>query len=179
MSRVGKHPVVVPSGVTVEVGDGFISVQGAKGKLTRVLSGMVDVLYVDGAIHVKPKNQDTESRSMWGTTRRFVNNMVIGVTEGFKKVLEIQGVGFKAAVVPNSGMLRLSLGYSHDILYMPCEGVELKCLPGNKVEVLGPDIEKVGQTAAEIRKFRKPEPFKGKGIRYQGEYIRRKAGKKK
>jgi large subunit ribosomal protein L6 len=135
-----------------------------------------------GVVQVNPVGQDNLSRSMWGTMTRNIKQMIEGVTLGFKKILEIEGVGFRAAMLPNGKMLRLSLGFSHDIIYIPCDGVSVACPSANKIEIDGIDSEKVGETAAAIRRLRKPEPFKGKGIRYaypKREQVRRKQGKKK
>ncbi|MDF3047849.1 MAG: ribosomal protein [Candidatus Midichloriaceae bacterium] len=179
MSRVGKHPVMVPSGVTVNLSDGNIEIKGPKGSLKRDLHGDVIVKYENNQIMVQPKFDTASSRSLWGTTRMVLANMIKGVTEGFTKILEISGVGFKAAVSGNGQHLVLNLGFSHAIIYIPKDGVKITCSKPTQIEVVGIDKEVVGQTAAEIRAFKKPEPFKGKGIKYSTEKVFRKVGKKK
>jgi large subunit ribosomal protein L6 len=182
MSRVGKHAIGIPAKVQVSIVAGAIKVEGPKGVLSRALHPEIEVVCEDGSVCVKPLNDGKVARSMWGTTTRNIKQMVEGVTAGFKKVLDIEGVGFKAAMLPNSKMLRLSLGFSHDIVYVPCDGIEINCPTANKIEIVGISCEDVGQAAAEIRAFKKPEPFKGKGIRYsypKPEQVRRKQGKKK
>ena len=177
MSRVGKHPVVVPSGVDVAVVGREIKVKGKLGELTAVLTDDVIIDIGDGHVRVKPINQGKRARSMWGTSRSLINNMVTGVSEGFKVELEIQGVGYRAAVAGKT--LTLQLGYSHDIVFPMPDGISIECEKPTQIVVSGIDRQRVGQVAAEIRKFRKPEPYKGKGIRYLGEWVRRKEGKKK
>ena len=177
MSRVGKHPVVVPSGVDVAVVGREIKIKGKLGELTAVLTDDVIIDIGDGHVTVTPANQGKRARSMWGTSRSLINNMVTGVSEGFKVALEIQGVGYRAAVAGQT--LTLQLGYSHDIEYPMPEGIKIECEKPTQIVVSGIDRQRVGQVAAEIRNFRKPEPYKGKGIRYVGEWVRRKEGKKK
>lgn len=177
MSRVGKHPVVVPSGVDVAVVGREIKVKGKLGELTAVLTDDVIIDIGDGHVTVTPANQGKRARSMWGTSRSLINNMVTGVSEGFKVELEIQGVGYRAAVAGKT--LTLQLGYSHDIVFPMPDGISIECEKPTQIVVSGIDRQRVGQVAAEIRKFRKPEPYKGKGIRYLGEWVRRKEGKKK
>ena len=177
MSRVGKHPVVIPSGVDVALIGQEIKVKGKLGELSAMLTKDVIVGVGDGQVSVKPVDQGKRARSMWGTSRSLIDNMVTGVSEGFKVELEIQGVGYRAAVAGQT--LTLQLGYSHDIEYPMPEGIKIECEKPTQIVVSGIDRQRVGQVAAEIRNFRKPEPYKGKGIRYAGEWVRRKEGKKK
>ena len=179
MSRIGKKPVVVPSGVTATAESGMLTVKGPKGTLTmQMLDDLVRYDIKDGEISVTPVNPSQQrARAAWGMQRTNVQNLVTGVTEGFTKVLEITGVGYRAAAQGKN--LRLQLGYSHDVNYAVPEGIEVKTPDPNTVEISGIDRQKVGQVAAEIRRWRKPEPYKGKGIKYRGEYIFRKEGKKK
>ena len=177
MSRVGKHPVIIPSGVDVALMGREIKVKGKLGELSAMLTKDVIVGIGDGQVSVKPVDQGKRARSMWGTSRSLINNMVTGVSEGFKVALEIQGVGYRAAVAGQT--LTLQLGYSHDIEYPMPEGIKIECEKPTQIVVSGIDRQRVGQVAAEIRNFRKPEPYKGKGIRYVGEWVRRKEGKKK
>lgn len=179
MSRAGKHPVVVPAGVKVNLIDNSIEIVGPKGTLKRNIHRDVIVQYEGSEIVVQPRSATTQSRALWGTTRRVIASMVKGVTEGFAKILEINGVGFKAAANPKGDMVRLTLGFSHEIIYIPQEGVTLKTPKPTQIDVEGIDAVAVGQTAAEIRAFKKPEPYKGKGIKYSTETVRRKEGKKK
>ena len=177
MSRIGKKPVAVPSGVSAVDENGLLVVKGPKGTLTMPM--LDDVIYSinDNEILVTPVGPTQQARSAWGMQRTMVQNLVTGVTEGFTKVLEITGVGYRAQAQGRN--LRLQLGYSHDVNYAVPEGVDVKTPDQNTVEISGIDKQKVGQVAAEIRRWRKPEPYKGKGIRYRGEYIFRKEGKKK
>lgn len=178
MSRVGKQPVAIPSGVTVTVASGEVAVKGGKGELKTKLSPEVTVEVADGRVIVLPVNkEDKRSRAMWGTTRNQVNNMVEGVSKGFSVKLEIQGVGFRAAADKN--YLTLSLGFSHEIKFAIPTGIAIACPKPTEIIVSGFDKRLVGQVAAEIRSLRKPEPYKGKGVRYEGEYVRQKEGKKK
>ena len=178
MSRIGKKPVAMPSGVSAEVEGKTLTVKGPKGLLSMVLlDDLVTTAIDDGQISIKPVADSQRSRAAWGLQRTNVQNLVTGVTEGFVKVLEINGVGYRAQAQGKN--LRLQLGYSHDVNYAVPEGVEVKTPDANTVEVSGIDRQKVGQVAAEIRRWRKPEPYKGKGIKYRGEYIFRKEGKKK
>ena len=175
MSRIGKKPVPVPNGVTVTVNGSNISVKGPKGELSRKLHQDMQVKLEDGTVTVgRPTDQDMH-RALHGLTRSLIANMVEGVTTGYKKQLEITGVGYKAEVKPFG--LQLALGYSHPIEYRPPAGIKLTAPQPTSVVIEGADKEKVGQVAAEIRSLRKPEPYKGKGVKYQGEQIRRKAGK--
>jgi large subunit ribosomal protein L6 len=178
MSRVGKLPVAIPSGVTVSVGGGEVAVKGSKGELKAKLAPEVTVDVKDGKVFVEPVNKDNaRSRAMWGTTRSQVRNMVEGVSKGFEVKLEIQGVGYRAAADKN--YLTLALGYSHEIKYAIPAGIAITCEKPTSIAIVGFDKRLVGQVAAEIRGLRKPEPYKGKGVRYENEYIRRKEGKKK
>ncbi len=177
MSRIGKKPVAVPQGVTVDLGGDTLSVKGPKGQLAMSIVDEVNISYANDEIQVAPKNQGKRARAMWGMQRTLVDNLVTGVTEGFTRELEINGVGFRAAV--RGKELNLQLGYSHDINFPIPEGIEVKCPEQTKVVVSGIDKQQVGQVAAKIREFRKPEPYKGKGVKYAGEYIFRKEGKKK
>ena len=177
MSRIGKRAVAVPNGVTANIGDGQISVKGPKGTLTMPLADEIKYEMVDGGISVQPANDTKRARAFWGMQRTQVQNLVTGVTEGFSKVLEITGVGYRATAQGKT--LKLQLGYSHDVNFAVPEGIEIKTPDQTTVEISGIDKQKVGQVAAEIRRWRKPEPYKGKGIKYRGEYIFRKEGKKK
>jgi large subunit ribosomal protein L6 len=177
MSRIGKKPIAIPGGVTATTEEGTLTVKGPKGTLTMAM--LDDVIYKvnEGEILVEPVSASQQARSAWGLQRTMVQNLVTGVTEGFTKVLEINGVGYRAAAQGNN--LRLQLGYSHDVNYPVPEGIDIKTPDANTVEISGIDKQKVGQVAAEIRRWRKPEPYKGKGIKYRGEYVFRKEGKKK
>jgi len=177
MSRIGKKPVAIPSGVTADIADGTLTVKGPKGTLSMGLSDLVTYDLGDGQISVQPANDSKASQSHWGMQRTLVSNLVEGVTDGFTKVLEITGVGYRAQAQGKT--LKLQLGYSHDIDFQIPEGIEVKTPDNTTVEISGIDKQKVGQVAAEIRRWRKPEPYKGKGIKYRGEYIFRKEGKKK
>jgi large subunit ribosomal protein L6 len=178
MSRIGKRPVPVPAGVTANLEGSTLSVKGPKGTLSMsVMDDLVRTAVEDGQITVQPVNDSQRSRAAWGMQRTNVLNLVTGVTEGFTKVLEITGVGYRAAAQGKN--LRLQLGYSHDVNYPVPEGIDVKTPDPNTVEISGIDKQKVGQVAAEIRRWRKPEPYKGKGIKYRGEFIFRKEGKKK
>ncbi|HVI97694.1 MAG TPA: 50S ribosomal protein L6 [Sphingomonas sp.] len=177
MSRTGKKAITVPNGVTANIGDGQLSVKGPKGTLTMPLADDINYEIGDGQIAVKPANDTKRARAFWGMQRTLVQNLVTGVTEGFSKTLEITGVGYRATAQGKN--LKLQLGYSHDVNYPVPEGIEIKTPDQTTVEISGIDKQKVGQVAAEIRRWRKPEPYKGKGIKYRGEYIFRKEGKKK
>ena len=177
MSRVGKKPVVIPAGVTAKVEGQHIAVKGAKGELKFTAPDQVAVKLEGGSVHVTPLGEDKRSRAMWGTARARVQNLVTGVTKGFEKKLEINGVGYKAAVAGKN--LQLSLGYSHDVVYPIPAGVTITAAKPTELTVAGIDKQQVGQVAAEIREFRGPEPYKGKGVKYAGEFIFRKEGKKK
>ena len=177
MSRIGKRPVAIPSGVTATIEGNVLSVKGPKGTLTMGLSDAIRYEVEDGQISVQPANDTKQARSYWGMQRTLVSNLVEGVTQGFAKTLEITGVGYRATAQGRN--LKLQLGYSHDVDFPVPEGIEIKTPDNTTVEISGIDKQKVGQVAAEIRRWRKPEPYKGKGIKYRGEYIFRKEGKKK
>ena len=177
MSRVGKHPVTVPSGVTVEIANRNLKAKGKLGELSLKLSDEVEAKLEDGKVVVTPRSDTKRARTLWGTTRALVNNMVGGVSKGFTKTLEINGVGYRAQVQGKN--LQLQLGYSHDVVYPIPAGVTIKCEKPTQITISGADRQRVGQVAAEIRAFRKPEPYKGKGIKYDNERILRKEGKKK
>jgi large subunit ribosomal protein L6 len=175
MSRIGKRPVPVPNGVTVTVQGSAITVKGPKGELSRKLHPEMLVAVENGVVNVNRPSEEQKHRALHGLTRSLIANMVEGVTQGFKKQLEITGVGYKAEVKPFG--LQLALGYSHPLEYRAPAGIKLTAPQPTVVIIEGPDKEKVGQVAAEIRLLRKPEPYKGKGVKYQGEQVRRKAGK--
>ncbi|MCI9022216.1 MAG: 50S ribosomal protein L6 [Eubacterium sp.] len=175
MSRIGKMPIAIPAGVTVEIAENNnITVKGPKGELNRVLPSEMEIKQEDGHVLVTRPNDLKKMKSLHGLTRTLVNNMVIGVTEGYTKVLEVNGVGYRAAKSGNK--LTLNLGYSHPVIMEDPDGIE-SAVEGNKITIKGIDKEKVGQYAAEIRDKRRPEPYKGKGIKYADEVIRRKVGK--
>ncbi|PLX36900.1 MAG: 50S ribosomal protein L6 [Hyphomicrobiales bacterium] len=178
MSRIGKKPVAVPGGVTANIDGQMVSVKGPKGELSFAVSDLCSVEMGDDGIAVQPRDaEDQKSRAMWGMSRTMIANILTGVSEGFTKNLEITGVGYRAAVQGKN--LQLALGFSHDVLYPIPEGIQIACAKPTEISVTGIDKQRVGQVAAEIRKFRPPEPYKGKGVRYAGEYIVRKEGKKK
>jgi large subunit ribosomal protein L6 len=177
MSRVGKHPVAIPSGVEVQMSGQTLSAKGSLGTLRLVVTNEVTAAIVDGAVTIAPKNGTKHARAMWGTTRALVNNMVTGVAKGFSVTLEISGVGYRAAVQGNT--LNLQLGYSHEIAYPIPSDVKIVCERPTLINISGADRQRVGQIAAEIRAYRPPEPYKGKGIKYSTETVRRKEGKKK
>ena len=177
MSRIGKVPVAIPGGVTAAVADGVLTVKGPKGTLTLNLRDEISYVVEEGRIVVRPANDTKQARSFWGMQRTLVSNLVTGVTDGYTKVLEITGVGYRANAQGKN--LKLQLGYSHDVDFAVPEGIEIKTPDNTTVEISGIDKQKVGQVAAEIRRWRKPEPYKGKGIKYRGEFIFRKEGKKK
>ena len=177
MSRVGINPVTVPSGVELNIDGAVVTAKGKLGQLSFEFSDQVFVAFDDGKVTVKPANDTKKARALWGTTRARIANLVEGVSDGFKKQLEIVGVGYRAAVQGNS--LNLQLGFSHDVLYPIPEGISIKCEKPTAIEISGADKQQVGQVAAEIRAYRPPEPYKGKGVRYADEYILRKEGKKK
>ena len=177
MSRIGKRPVPLPSGVTATTEGQILSVKGPKGTLSLQMRDEIVYDIKEGEISVQPANGTKQARAFWGMQRTLVQNLVTGVSDGFTKVLEITGVGYRATAQGKS--LKLQLGYSHDVNVDVPEGIEIKTPDNTTVEVSGIDRQKVGQVAAEIRRWRKPEPYKGKGIKYRGEYIFRKEGKKK
>jgi large subunit ribosomal protein L6 len=176
MSRIGRTPIPVPSGVDVSVADGTITVKGPKGQLARSIPGAITVRQEEGTLLVERPNDERQNRAQHGLTRTLVANMVQGVTEGFTKELEIIGVGYRAAA-QGSNALELALGFSHPVRVAAPEGIEFEVPQPTRIVVKGIDKEKVGQVAADIRKIRKPEPYKGKGVRYLGEHVQRKAGK--
>lgn len=176
MSRIGKAPITVPGGVDVSIAGPDVTVKGPKGTLSRTLPGAITVRHDDGRLMVERPNDDRQNRSLHGLSRTLVSNMVVGVTDGFTKELEIIGVGYRAeATTPTS--LRLALGFSHPVVMTAPEGITFECPSQTRVIVRGIDKEIVGQVAANIRSIRKPEPYKGKGVRYLGEKVVRKAGK--
>jgi large subunit ribosomal protein L6 len=177
MSRVGKNPVLLPQGVTCQINGQEIMIKGKKGELLAQTSKEVQVTCEDNAILVRPRDDSKQARMLWGTWKNRIKNMVEGVSDGFTVRLEINGVGYRAAV--EGSVLKLQLGYSHDILYPIPEGIQISCEKPTAVAVSGVDRQQVGQVAAEIRSYRKPEPYKGKGVKYEGEHIVRKEGKKK
>jgi large subunit ribosomal protein L6 len=177
MSRVGKYPVPVPSGVTVQIAGRDVTVSGKLGQSSLSLVDDVDASLEGDKLWVKPKGETKRARMMWGTTRALLNNMVKGVSDGFTVSLDINGVGYRAAV--DGQTLKLALGYSHDVLYPIPEDVGIKCDKPTSITITGRDKQRVGQIAAEIRSYRGPEPYKGKGIKYTTETILRKEGKKK
>ncbi|KAB2849595.1 MAG: 50S ribosomal protein L6 [Sphingopyxis terrae] len=177
MSRIGKKPVVVPAGVTAKVDGQLVQVKGAKGQLEFRVPDDVAVTQDGNAIKVDPRSNSKRARALWGTSRAQVNNLVVGVTSGFEKKLEITGVGYRAAVAGKN--LQLALGYSHDVNYPIPAGIAIATPKPTEITISGIDKRQVGQVAAEIRSLRGPEPYKGKGVKYAGEFIFRKEGKKK
>ena len=177
MSRIGKKPISVPEGVTANIDGQSVSVKGPKGQLSIDLVEEVAVSMDDGALAVEPRNETKRARAMWGMSRTLIDNMFVGVSQGFTRELEINGVGYRAQVQGKN--LQLQLGYSHDVVFPIPEGIEIKCEKPTSVAISGIDKQKVGQVAAKIRGFRPPEPYKGKGVKYSDEYIFRKEGKKK
>ena len=177
MSRIGKQPILIPDGVDVSVEGLLVKIKGGKGELVESFSDSINMEKKETAIKVFPKNEDKLTKSKWGLTRTLINNMVIGVTEGFVKSLVINGVGYRALV--DSNILSLQLGFSHDIKIAIPEDIQVECPKPTEINIKGINKQRVGQFASEIRSIRKPEPYKGKGISYVGEYIRRKEGKKK
>ena len=177
MSRIGKHPVAIPEGVSVDLAGQILTAKGRNGTLSLAVSNEVTATIADGAVTIAPKDESKQARAMWGTTRALVNNMVTGVATGFTRNLDINGVGYRAAV--QGSTLTLQLGYSHDVVYPIPQDVHIVCERPTAIAVSGADRQRVGQVAAEIRSFRPPEPYKGKGIKYREETIRRKEGKKK
>jgi len=177
MSRIGKKAVPVPSGVTANVEGQTVKVKGPKGALQFVVHDDVAVKMDKGGIKVDPRFETKRARSQWGTSRTLINNLITGVTKGFEEKLEISGVGYRAAVQGKN--LQLALGFSHDVVYPIPEGIAITTPKPTEITIAGIDKQRVGQVAAEIRGFRGPEPYKGKGVKYVGEYIFRKEGKKK
>jgi large subunit ribosomal protein L6 len=177
MSRIGRKPVALPSGVTATIEGQTVNVKGPKGALRIILHDDVTAKTDAGGVQVDPRSETKRARAMWGMSRSLIANLVAGVTKGFEKRLEITGVGYRAAVQGKN--LQLSLGYSHEVNYAIPEGIAIVTPKPTEIVVTGIDRQKVGQVAAEIRAFRPPEPYKGKGVRYANEYIFRKEGKKK
>ena len=177
MSRTGKKPVAPVSGVTITIADRSVTVKGPKGEQSLTLMDIVNAKQTDQGIVIEPANDTAQAKAAWGTTRALIANMVTGVTKGFQKKLQIQGVGFRAALQGKD--LKLSLGFSHDVVYETPKGITIAVPTATEVTISGVDKQQVGQVAANIRAYRKPEPYKGKGVRYEGEYIARKEGKKK
>ena len=177
MSRIGKKPVVVPQGVEVSLNGQNIAAKGPKGELVVTLSELVSVVQGDDGLTLSPVDKTQDARSFWGLSRSLVENIVTGVSEGFSRKLELQGVGYRAQM--QGSTLKLSLGFSHDVDFPVPEGISVDCPSQTEIIVSGIDKQKVGQVAAEIRSYRPPEPYKGKGVRYEGEYVFRKEGKNK
>ena len=177
MSRIGKKPVAIPGGVTAAIDGQEVKVKGPKGELSHVLVDHVIAKAGEDGIEVVMRDDTKEARAMWGMSRTLVANLVTGVTDGFTKTLEITGVGYRAALQGQN--LQLQLGFSHDVVYPIPAGIQAQCPKPTEIVISGIDKQKVGQVAAEIRRFRPPEPYKGKGVRYAGEFILRKEGKKK
>ena len=177
MSRTGKKPIPAVSGVTVAINDRVVTAKGPKGEQSLTLMDIVNAKQTDEGIVIEPANDTAQARAAWGTTRALIANMVHGVKDGFEKKLQIQGVGFRAAMQGKD--LKLSLGFSHEVVYIAPKGITLAAPTQTDITVSGSDKQQVGQVAADIRGYRKPEPYKGKGVRYAGEYVARKEGKKK
>lgn len=175
MSRIGKMPITVPAGVTVTIENNFVTVKGPKGELSRQINKNMKLTLDNGVLTVERPNDEKENRAMHGLSRTLINNMVIGVTQGFSKTLEINGVGYRAAKQGQN--INFTLGFSHPVVKEPPAGITFEVPAPNKIVVSGADKEVVGAVAAEIRTLRPPEPYKGKGIRYEGEFVRRKVGK--
>lgn len=177
MSRIGKKSVSVPAGVEIQIDGQTVSAKGSKGQLQIDISPLIQITHEKNIIRVKPIQDTQESRTFWGLSRSLIQNIIVGVSEGFSKKIEIQGVGYRAQMQGNT--LKLALGFSHEILYTQPSGIKIDCPSQTEIIVSGTDRQKVGQVAAEIRRYRPPEPYKGKGVRYEGEYVFRKEGKKK
>jgi large subunit ribosomal protein L6 len=177
MSRIGKRPVAIPSGVTAKIENGNVVVKGPKGELSMSTTDLIEYKVEGDEIAIRPANDTRAARNHWGMQRTLVQNLVDGVTDGFSKVLDITGVGYRAQA--QGKKLKLQLGFSHDVDLDVPEGIEVKTPDQTTVEISGIDKQKVGQFAAEVREWRKPEPYKGKGVKYRGEYVFRKEGKKK
>jgi large subunit ribosomal protein L6 len=175
MSRIGRQPITIPENVTVDVQGPQVTVTGPKGTLSQALSREMKVVVEDGTVRVHRPSDEREHRSLHGLTRTLIANMVEGVVNGYEKRLEIHGVGYRAALA--EGRLDLQLGFSHTVRFFPPEGIEVEVPAPNRIVIRGIDKQLVGEVAADIRKIRKPEPYKGKGIRYEGEFVRKKAGK--
>jgi large subunit ribosomal protein L6 len=177
MSRIAKHPIKFPAGVEARLSGRRLSVKGKKGELTLDISNDISAELKDGAITLKKASESGQARRMWGTTSSLIRGMIVGVTEGFQKKLVIEGVGFRASLQGKD--LVLQIGYSHDVKYKTPAGIEIKVPKQTEIEISGIDKQKVGQVAAELYLMKRPEPYKGKGINYEGRRIRRKEGKKK
>lgn len=177
MSRIGKKPLSVPQGVTASIDGQTVTAKGPKGELKFVVNEEVLVKLENGEISVEPRDQSKDARSKWGMSRSQIENILVGVKDGFERKLEIQGVGYRAAMQGKN--IQLSLGFSHEVVYEAPEGITLACPKPTEISITGIDKQKVGQVAAEIREYRQPEPYKGKGVRYAGEKVFRKEGKKK
>ncbi|MDA0703331.1 MAG: 50S ribosomal protein L6 [Proteobacteria bacterium] len=177
MSRIGKNPVEVPNGVDISIAGRVLTAKGKLGERQAHLSDEVEVSIDDGKVWVKPRSKSKSSRTMWGTTRSLIDGLVTGVNEGFTVTLKIIGVGYRAQA--DAKNLNLQLGFSHDVAYPIPEGIKITCPLPTEIQVHGADKQQVGQVASEIRSYRRPEPYKGKGIRYDGEYVLQKEGKKK
>jgi large subunit ribosomal protein L6 len=177
MSRTGKKPIAPVSGVTVTIKDRTVTAKGPKGEQSLTLMDIVNATQTDAGVVIEPANESKEARAAWGTTRALINNMVIGVNTGFEKKLQIQGVGYRAAMQGKD--LKLSLGFSHEVVFETPKGITIAAPTQTDITISGVDKQQVGQVAADIRGWRPPEPYKGKGVRYVGEYIARKEGKKK
>jgi large subunit ribosomal protein L6 len=177
MSRTGKKPIEAVSGVTVAINDRVVTAKGPKGEQKLTLMDIVNAKQTDQGIVIEPANDTTEARAAWGTTRALIANMVNGVSKGFEKKLQIQGVGFRAAMQGKD--LKLSLGFSHEVVYIAPKGITIAAPTATEITISGADKQQVGQVAANIRAYRKPEPYKGKGVRYADEFVARKEGKKK
>jgi len=177
MSRTGKKPIAPVSGVTVTINGRMVTAKGPKGELALTLMDVVNATQTDAGIVIEPSNDTKEARAAWGTTRALINNMVHGVKDGFERKLQIQGVGYRAAMQGKD--LKLSLGFSHEVIFVTPQGITIAAPTQTDIVITGADKQQVGQVAANIRGYRPPEPYKGKGVRYVGEYIARKEGKKK
>ena len=176
MSRIGSNPVNVPDGVSIDVAGIIVTAKGKLGELSAKITDDIEILQENNLIWLKLRNNTRDARKMWGTSRSLISNIVVGVSEGFTRKLEISGVGYRAQVQGNT--LNLQLGFSADVNYHIPDGINIKCPDQTHIEVNGPDKQQVGQVAAEIRAHRPPEPYKGKGVRIIGEFVRRKEGKK-
>lgn len=177
MSRIGKYPIEVPDGVDLAIAGQQVTVKGKLGELSAAFTDDVEISRSENQVTVKPRGTSKRAQQMWGTVRSVINNLVVGVSEGFTKNLEVNGVGYRAQVQGKN--LVMQLGFSHEVRHPIPDGINIKCPDQNHITVTGFDKQKVGQTAAEIRAYRPPEPYKGKGVKYENEYILRKEGKKK
>lgn len=177
MSRVGKKPIPTPAGVTVAVKGQHVAVKGPKGELTFRAPDDIEVVHAGGEIMIKPRHETPRSRAMWGMARAILANNVKGVTQGFEQNMELVGVGYRAAM--EGQKLKLQLGFSHDVFYEPPQGIKIETPKPTEIKISGVDKQVIGQVASEIRGYRPPEPYKGKGVKRAGEYVRRKEGKKK